>query len=95
MFEVHLTEWVPFEFKQNNAFNNDDTEVTLSEALSMDKIPIIQHLGYLNLVTMAQGEKSGRSILFTLSQPGGHPYNWNCVVEKCTGFIGNFTSDRS
>ncbi|XP_076239665.1 nuclear division cycle 1 [Calliopsis andreniformis] len=95
LFEVHLTEWVPFEFKQHNVFNNDNLEVTLPEVLSMDKIPIMQHLGYLDLVTIAQKEKLRRNILFTLSQPGGHPYNWNCVVEKCIGLIKKFTEDLS
>ncbi|KOC59514.1 Nucleoporin Ndc1 [Habropoda laboriosa] len=92
---LHLSikgEWVPFEFKQN-VFSNDASGVTLSEALSMDKVPIIQHLGYLDLITMAQKDKTRRSILFTLSQPGGHPYNWNCVVEKCTGLIKRFSDD--
>ena len=93
LFEVHLTEWVPFEFGQSNVFNNDKSGVTLSEALSMDKIPIIQHLGYLDLVTMTQKEKSRRSVLFTLSQPGGHPYNWNCIIEKCVGLIKKFSDD--
>ncbi|KZC03984.1 Nucleoporin Ndc1 [Dufourea novaeangliae] len=93
---LHLSvnrEWVPFEFKQTNVFNNDDSGITLPEALSMDKIPIMQHLGYLDLVTMAQKEKSRRGILFTLSQPGGHPYNWNCLLEKCTSFVKTFTDD--
>ncbi|XP_015439632.1 PREDICTED: nucleoporin NDC1 [Dufourea novaeangliae] len=93
LFDLYLTEWVPFEFKQTNVFNNDDSGITLPEALSMDKIPIMQHLGYLDLVTMAQKEKSRRGILFTLSQPGGHPYNWNCLLEKCTSFVKTFTDD--
>ncbi|XP_031846095.1 nuclear division cycle 1 [Nomia melanderi] len=93
LFNLYITEWVPFEFKQNNVFNNDDSAITLPEALSMDKIPIMQQLGYLDLVTMAQKEKSRRSILFTLSQPGGHPYNWNCIVEKCTSLVKKFSDD--
>lgn len=95
LFELYLTEWVPFEFKNSNAFNTDDCVVTLPEALSMDKVPIMQHLGYLDLVTVAQKEKPRRDILFTLSQPGGHPYNWNCIVEKCIGLIKTFSDDLS
>ncbi|CAK9829959.1 Nucleoporin Ndc1 [Anthophora retusa] len=93
LFELHLTEWVPFEFKQNNVFSNDVSGMTLIEALSMDKVPIIQHLGYLDLITIAQKDKMRRRTLFTLSQPGGHPYNWNCVVEKCTVLIKKFSDD--
>lgn len=40
-------------------------------------------------------DKARRGVLFTLSQPGGHPYNWNCVVEKCTGLIKKFSDDLS
>nr|XP_012144573.1 PREDICTED: nucleoporin NDC1 isoform X2 [Megachile rotundata] len=88
-------EWIPFEFKHSNAFNTDECGVTLPEALSMDKVPIMQHLGYLDLVTVAQKEKARRDILFTLSQPGGHPYNWNCIVEKCIGLLKTFSDDLS
>lgn len=93
LFELYLTEWVLFEFKQNNVFDIDESRMTLSEALSIDKVPIMQHLGYLDLVTIVQKDKTRRSILFTLSQPGGHPYNWNCIVEKCIGLIKKFSDD--
>lgn len=93
MFEIYLTEWVPFEFKQSSVFSTDESGVKLPEVLSIDKVPIMQHLGYLDLVTIAQKDKARRSVLFTLSQPGGHPYNWNCIVEKCTGLIKKFSDD--
>ncbi|XP_012224905.1 nucleoporin NDC1 [Linepithema humile] len=93
LFEVYLTEWVPFKFDYSGAYSIDSTELTLIATLSMDKIPIMQHLGYLDLVTLAQKEKMRRDVLFTLSQPGGHPYNWNCVVEKCTNLLKKFSSD--
>ncbi|XP_034174508.2 nuclear division cycle 1 [Osmia lignaria lignaria] len=95
LFELYLTEWVPFEFKQSNAFHSDNSGITLPEALSMDKVPIMQHLGYLDLVTLAQKDKMRRSILFTLSQPGGHPYNWNCILEKSIGLVKKFADDLS
>lgn len=94
LFEVFLTDWVPFEIGQNNVFG-DATGLTLVESLSMEKIPIMQHLGYLDLVTVAQKDKLRRNILFTLSQPGGHPYNWNCTVEKVIGLIKNFSDELS
>lgn len=92
-FEVYLTEWTQFKFGLSGALSTDASEVTLIEALSMDKIPIMQHLGYLDLVTIAQKEKPRRDILFTLSQPGGHPYNWNCVVQRCTQLLEKFSAD--
>ncbi|XP_011864175.1 PREDICTED: nucleoporin NDC1 [Vollenhovia emeryi] len=93
LFEIYLTEWAPFKFSSSGAYTPDSSEMTLVDALSMDKIPIMQHLGYLDLVTLAQKEKARRGTLFTLSQPGGHPYNWNCVVQKSTSLLNKFSSD--
>ncbi|KYQ56620.1 Nucleoporin Ndc1 [Trachymyrmex zeteki] len=75
------------------AYTPDSSETTLIDVLSMDKIPIMQHLGYLDLVILAQKEKMRRNMLFTLSQPGGHPYNWNCVVQKSTNLLEKFSLD--
>ncbi|XP_012271442.1 nucleoporin NDC1 [Orussus abietinus] len=93
IFQAYLTQWIPFEVARTAVFSNETLNVTLPEALSMDKIPIIQHLGYLDLVTLSQKEKHRRAMLFTLSQPGGHPYNWNCIVDKCTEMIKSFTKE--
>lgn len=93
LFEIYLTEWAPFKFGLSGAYTPDSSEMTLIDVLSMNKIPIMQHLGYLDLVTLAQKEKIRRGTLFTLSQPGGHPYNWNCVVQKCTHLLKKFSSD--
>ncbi|XP_012537633.1 nucleoporin NDC1 [Monomorium pharaonis] len=93
LFEIYLTEWASFKFGSSGAYTSDSLEMTLIDVLSMDKIPIMQHLGYLDLVILAQKEKTRRGMLFTLSQPGGHPYNWNCVVQKCTNLLKKFSSD--
>ncbi|XP_018392346.1 PREDICTED: nucleoporin NDC1 [Cyphomyrmex costatus] len=93
LFEIYLTEWAPFKFGLSGAYTPDSSQTTLIDVLSMDKIPIMQHLGYLDLVTLAQKEKMRRNILFTLSQPGGHPYNWNCIVQKSTNLLEKFSSD--
>ncbi|XP_018350273.1 PREDICTED: nucleoporin NDC1 [Trachymyrmex septentrionalis] len=93
LFEIYLTEWAPFKFGLSGAYTPDSSETTLIDVLSMDKIPIMQHLGYLDLVTLAQKDKMRRNMLFTLSQPGGHPYNWNCVVQKSTNLLEKFSLD--
>lgn len=93
LFEIYLTEWAPFKFGLSGAYTPDSAEMTLIDVLSMDKIPIMQHLGYLDLFTLAQKEKMRRGTLFTLSQPGGHPYNWNCIVQKSTSLLQKFSSD--
>jgi len=93
LFEIYLTEWTPFKFGLSGAYTPNSSETTLIDVLSMDKIPIMQYLGYLDLVTLAQKDKMRRSMLFTLSQPGGHPYNWNCVVQKSTNLLKKFSLD--
>ncbi|XP_015590248.1 nucleoporin NDC1 [Cephus cinctus] len=93
LFQAYLTEWVPFDIGQCSVFKNESSGLTLPEILTMEKVPIMQHLGYLDLMTLAQKDKNRRSVLFTLSQPGGHPYNWNSVVEKCLALIKKFTND--
>ncbi|KAK2587603.1 hypothetical protein KPH14_003730 [Odynerus spinipes] len=93
LFEIFLTEWIPFEIQQNNVFDNNNPSMTLADILSIENIPIMQHLGYLDLITLAQKQKERRSILFTLSQPGGHPYNWNCIIGKCLEIIQKFSDE--
>lgn len=92
LFQVYLTEWMPFVIGPG-VYNTSQPIITLSEALAMKKVPIIQYLGYLDLVTLAQKEKSRRSNLFTLSQPGGHPYNWNCIIVKSLELINEFAKE--
>lgn len=93
LLEIFLTEWIPLEIQQANVFNNNVSMITLADVLSSDDIPMVQHLAYLDLVTLAVKQKTRRKILFTLSQPGGHPYNWNCVIEKVLNLINGFTNE--
>lgn len=88
LFQAYLTEWIAFRIE-----SVEKTNLTLSEALAIDDIPIIKQLGYLDLVTVAQKDKHRRSALFTLSIPGGHPYNWNSVIEKSYKLINEFSKD--
>lgn len=95
-FQAHLTEWIQFDIETTTTTTTalqfpEQINISLSDALSMEKIPILQQLGYLDLITVAQKDKLRRSKLFTLSQPGGHPYNWNRVVEKSLSLMKKFS----
>lgn len=92
LFQTYLTEWISFEIGQS-VYNNSQQTITLPEALSMDSVPIIQHLGYLDLFNIALKDKYRRNHLFTLSQPGGHPYNWNSITEKCLELLKKYSDD--
>jgi nucleoporin NDC1 len=90
MFQVHLTEHIIFPVTP--VFGNSDC-LTLHQSLGMTDIPIIQHLGFLDLKILAEKDRERREELFTLSHPGGHPYNWNIVVEESLKLIRSFTED--
>jgi nucleoporin NDC1 len=89
LFQAYLTEWIPFDIDKIEL--TEKSKISLVDALTMEKIPILQQLGYLDLVTIAQKDKTRRLTLFTLSQPGGHPYNWNNVIEKSLSLIKKFS----
>lgn len=86
-FQAYLTEWISFNIEKSQY--REKPSISLSDALAMD-IPVLQKLGYLDLINIAQKDKTRRAVLFTLSQPGGHPYNWNSVHEKCMSLLKNF-----
>lgn len=90
MFEVHLTEHLVF--LVSPVYRNSDC-LTLHKSLAMTDIPIIQYLGFLDLKILAEKDRRRREELFTLSHPGGHPYNWNAVVEESLKLIRKFTED--
>jgi nucleoporin NDC1 len=90
MFRVNLTEHLVFPVTP--VYKNSDG-LTLHQSMAMIDIPIIQHLGYLDLKILAEKDHGRREELFTLSHPGGHPYNWNAVVEESLKLITKFTED--
>lgn len=90
MFEVHLTEHLVL--LVSPVYRNSDC-LTLHKSLAVTDIPIIQYLGFLDLKILAEKDHRRREELFTLSHPGGHPYNWNAVVEESLKLIRKFTED--
>ncbi|XP_069692637.1 nucleoporin NDC1 [Periplaneta americana] len=90
LFQVTLTEHTVFPVTA--MFGHHDCP-TLYQALAMADIPIIQHLGFLDLKILAEKDRARREELFTLSQPGGHPHNWNAVVEEGLKLINTFTEN--
>lgn len=90
MFQVNLTEHVVFPVTP--VFGNTDC-LTLHQSLALTDIPIICYLGFLDLKILAEKDHGRREELFALSHPGGHPYNWNAVVEESLKVITKFTED--
>lgn len=90
MLRVQLTEHIVFPVTSVGGNSNC---LTLHESLAMTDVPIIQYLGLLDLKVLAEKDYNRRQGLFTLSHPGGHPYNWTAVVEETLKLIRKFTED--
>lgn len=76
-FNLFLTEPVEFPL-----FNTSEHSFSLQQSMIMSDFPIVQSLACLDLYNLAQWSKSRRQAFYTLSQPGGHPHNWNNIVNN-------------
>ncbi|KYB29271.1 Nucleoporin Ndc1-like Protein [Tribolium castaneum] len=86
-FHLFLTEPVQFPIVKENVYI-----LTLQEAINMDNLPIIQNLACLDLFLLSQWSPMRRQLLFTLSQPGGHPHNWNSLTESVLKLFSDYTN---
>ncbi|XP_056631509.1 nucleoporin NDC1 [Diorhabda sublineata] len=85
-FNVFLTELVEFPlYKISPNFLN------LQESILLSDLPIIQNLACLDLYTLSQWSPQRRQVFFTLSQPGGHPHNWNLLIENVLKLLKEYT----
>ncbi|CAH0723742.1 unnamed protein product, partial [Brenthis ino] len=75
VFNIVLTEPIRFPIES-------ESQITLNNALSQ-RLQFIGYLGAQDLKNMSLNDPARRSQIFTLSQPGGHPRNWNNLLEKC------------
>jgi nucleoporin NDC1 len=68
-------------------------ELNLVEALSADKIQIVQQLAALDLYYLSDSKNGQRRQQFyQLSVPGGHPYNWKHLSDQCLRLMKNYTN---
>ena len=56
-----------------------ESSEALIEAVKQEKSPLQRHLAFDDLVRLSADSKERREDLFKLSQPGGHPRNWDGV----------------
>lgn len=62
---------------------------SLSKALISD-CDLLKHLAYYDFSKMASSSFQRRAEYFVLSQPGGHPHNWNEISDKCLAVLDDF-----
>lgn len=90
LYRVYNTEH--FEFPIVSMFDNFKNKC-LVDALSCRDVPLIQSLGFYDLNILSKYSITRRRELFSLSQPGGHPHNWNKIIAVCLSVV-NELSDQ-
>lgn len=85
-FNLFLTEPVELPI-----IKQTDDSLTLQSSINNSNFPIIQSLACLDLKLLAQWSPLRRQIFFMLSQPGGHPHNWNILIENVLKLFTEYT----
>ncbi|PVD23717.1 hypothetical protein C0Q70_16990 [Pomacea canaliculata] len=61
---------------------NSPSKYCLNEALICNDA-LLQHLAFLDLSHLSSTNMARRQEVFSLSQPGGHPYTWRAIASTC------------
>lgn len=85
-FNLFLTEPVEFPICKLT-----EDSLYLQTSINMSSLPIVQNLACLDLFNLAHWSKLRRQVFFTLSQPGGHPHNWNSLVENVLKLLSEYS----
>lgn len=88
LFRIFVTE--VYSFPVQSSFT-EDAHQCLPKVLT-DKQPVIlKFLALQDLALLSQHSPSRRCEVFSLSQPGGHPHNWNAISKECLSLLTDLT----
>ncbi|XP_076348918.1 nuclear division cycle 1 [Tachypleus tridentatus] len=79
LLKIFLAERIVFPLEETFEVEKDRC---LHHSLACNDIPLLQSLGYLDLCHLAKYSFKRRQQIFSVSQPGGHPHQWNQI--SCT-----------
>ncbi|XP_053606054.1 nucleoporin NDC1 [Plodia interpunctella] len=85
VFNIVLTQPMKFPIES-------DKSLTLCNALAQ-RSQFNGYLGAQDLRILSMMDPARRLNIFTLSQPGGHPRNWNNLLEQCLYIINGFSKE--
>lgn len=86
IFNIVLTEHVEFPITPM------ENSLSLSQALCQD-VDFVKLLAAQDLMIMSIHDKARRKEVFNLSQPGGHPVNWQNLIAPCYKIINWFNNE--
>ncbi|XP_053738364.1 nucleoporin NDC1 isoform X2 [Synchiropus splendidus] len=86
LFRIFVTE--RYSFSVQPTFT-EDVDQCLPKVLTGEQPVIVKFLALQDLAQLSQHSPSRRSEVFTLSQPGGHPHNWNAISTECLSLLAD------
>lgn len=69
----------------------EDAHQCLPKVIAEKQPVILKFLALQDLALLSQHSPSRRAEVFSLSQPGGHPHNWNAVSKECLTLLSDLT----
>ncbi|KAM9845107.1 nucleoporin NDC1 [Aulostomus maculatus] len=88
LFRIFVTEGYNFPVQASLI---EDVHQCLPKVLSDKQPMILKFLALQDLAQLSQHSPLQRSEVFTLSQPGGHPHNWNAISKACLLLLTELT----
>ncbi|XP_052774035.1 nucleoporin NDC1-like [Mya arenaria] len=88
LHKIYNTE--SYEFPISTMFDNFKNKC-LVDAMSCTSLPLLQALGFQDLNHLSKHSLGRRKELFSLSQPGGHPHNWNKILAVCLSVLNELS----
>ncbi|XP_067309152.1 nucleoporin NDC1 isoform X1 [Pseudorasbora parva] len=88
LFRIYVTE--AYSFPVQSTFT-EDAEQCLPKVLVEKDTSVMKFLALQDLALLSQHSLSRRLEVFSLSQPGGHPHNWNAISKECLSLLSELT----
>ncbi|XP_063075064.1 nucleoporin NDC1 isoform X2 [Engraulis encrasicolus] len=88
LFRIYISE--AYSFPVQSSFP-EETEDCLPKVLTCKDLPILKFLALQDLSSLSQHSAVRRWEVFSLSQPGGHPHNWNAISKECLSLLSELT----
>ncbi|KAL3988750.1 CASK-interacting protein [Sarotherodon galilaeus] len=88
LFRIFLTEG--YSFPVQSSFT-EDADHCLPKVLTEKQPMILKFLALQDLALLSQHSPLRRCEVFSLSQPGGHPHNWNAISKECLSMLADLT----
>ncbi|XP_055084546.1 nucleoporin NDC1 isoform X2 [Periophthalmus magnuspinnatus] len=88
LFRIFVTEL--YNFPVQISFT-DDAQQCLPKVIAEKQPMILKFLALQDLALLSQHSPMRRAEVFSLSQPGGHPHNWNAISKECLWLLSDLT----